>query len=148
MLKLPLTYHGFDGKEKTRDFYFNLTQGELAEIHLSLPGGLEGFAKHIDEDQDVEPEDVIRVFKELIIKSYGKRTADGRFIKDPRFTQEFAASDAYSVLFLKFVNNENNFSEKFIEGVLEMSLVDAKKLFENPEPALPEKVETVDDEIL
>lgn len=40
MLKLPLTYVGFDGATKTKDFFFNLTKGEIAEIHLMLPGGL------------------------------------------------------------------------------------------------------------
>ena len=128
MLKLPLTYTGTDGKQKTRDFYFNLTKGEIAEIQLTLPGGLEGFAEHIGDDPDVEPEEVVRIFKELIVKSYGKRTAEGKFIKDPRFTQEFAASDAYSELFLKFINNENNFTENFLTGIMEMTLVDASKL--------------------
>ena len=47
MIKETITYLGYDGKEKTGDFYFNLTRGEIAELHLSLPGGLDGFLEHI-----------------------------------------------------------------------------------------------------
>lgn len=85
---------------------------------------------HLQNDKDVDPEDVVKIFKILIVKSYGKRTADGKFIKSERLTEEFAASDAYSELFLKFIDNTDNFAERFMEGILEMSLVDAKKSLE------------------
>ena len=53
MFKLPIKYLSFDGKERTRDFYFNLTKGDIAEIHVSLPGGLDGFMEQIEEEQNV-----------------------------------------------------------------------------------------------
>lgn len=131
MFKLPITYLGFDGKEKTREFYFNLTKGEIAEMHLSLPGGFDGFLSRLNDEPDVS--DVITVFKELIIKSYGKRTADNKFIKSKEISEEFAASDAYSELFLKFLDNEDDFVNKFLEGTINAPVGAIQKMLdENP----------------
>lgn len=116
MLKQTITYIGHDGKEKTKDFYFSLTKGEITELHLSLPGGLDGFMERLGDDPD--PEDVIEVFKKIILKSYGKRTATNSFIKSKELSEEFAATDAYSELFLKFLDNEDNFVNKFLEGAI------------------------------
>lgn len=131
MFKMPITYLGFDGKEKTRDFYFNLTKGEIAEIHLSLPGGFDGFLNRLDDDPN--PADVITVFKELILKSYGKRTADNKFIKSTELSQEFAATDAYSELLFMFLDDKDNFANKFLEGVINAPVGTIQKIIdENP----------------
>ena len=131
MFKLPLTYLGFDGKEKTKDFYFNLTKGEIAEMHLTLPGGFDGFIERLNDDPD--PASIITVFKELILRSYGKRTADNKFIKSTELSQEFAATDAYSVLFLKFLDNEDDFINKFLEGTINAPIGTIQKIIdENP----------------
>lgn len=130
MLKQSITYIGFDGKEKTKDFYFNLTKGEIAEIHLSLPGGFDGFLDRLKSDPDVD--DVVKVFKKLILKSYGKRMPDGNFIKSEELSQAFAATDAYSELFLKFLD-EDNFANEFLEGVINAPVGTIKKIIdENP----------------
>ena len=132
MFKLPITYVGFDGKEKTRDFYFNLTKGEIAEMHLSLPGGFDGFINRINDEPNVS--DVISVFKQLILKSYGKRTAENKFIKSKEISEEFAATDAYSELFLKLLDNEDDFVNKFLEGVINAPVGSIQKMLEeNPQ---------------
>lgn len=131
MFKIPITYKGFDGKEKTRDFYFNLNPGEIAEMHISLPGGFDGFIERINDEPDVR--DVISVFKELILKAYGKRTADNKFIKSKEISEEFAATDAYSELFLKFLN-EKDFINTFLEGAVNAPMGTIQKIIdENPE---------------
>ena len=131
MFKLPITYIGFDGKEKTRDFYFNLTKGEIAEMHLAIPGGFDGFLERLNDDPDVS--DIIQVFKALIIKSYGKRTADNKFLKSKEISEEFAATDAYSELFLKFIENEDDFVNKFLEGAINAPVGSIQKMIdENP----------------
>lgn len=132
MFKLPITFTGQDGKEKTRDFYFNLTKGEIAELNFSIPGGLEGFMNRLNDEPEVE--DVITVFKKLILKSYGKRTAENKFIKSKELSEEFSASEAYSELFLKFLDNEDDFVNKFIEGILNVPAGSLQKAIEeNPE---------------
>ena len=132
MFKLPITFTGSDGKEKTRDFYFNLTKGEIAELNFSIPGGLDGFIDRLNDEPEVE--DVISVFKKLILKSYGKRTVDNKFIKSKEYSEEFAASEAYSELFLKFLDNDDDFVNKFIEGILNAPIGSVQKAIEeNPD---------------
>lgn len=131
MFKQTITSLDFNGKEKTADYYFNLTKGEIAKIHLSLPGGLDGFIDKLKTDPDVDS--IINVFETLILKSYGKRTADGKFIKSKEISEEFAATDAYSELFFKFIDNDNDFVTKFLEGVINVPLDTIQKILaENP----------------
>ncbi len=143
MFKLPITYIGFDGKEKTRDFYFNLTKGEIAEIHLALPGGLDGFINRVQDDPSVA--DMIAVFKMLILKSYGKRTAENKFIKSKEISEEFAATDAYSELFLKFLDDEDDFVNKFLEGTINAPVGTIQKIIEE-NPSIKDAGEFVSNE--
>lgn len=158
MFKLPITYIGFDGKEKTKDFYFNLTKSDIMEIHLSLPNGLDGFIDGLNDNPD--PEDVIYVFKKIILKAYGKRTSTNAFIKSKELSEEFAATDAYSELFIKFLDNEDDFVNKFLEaaitappGTLQKILEDRKSkeeittLESTDEPLVEEEVEDLPKDI-
>ena len=76
MLKKTITYTDYNEVERTEDFYFNLSKAELAEMELSVDGG---FAEMAKEDRRYEecPE-LVKLFKELILKAYGEKSADGR----------------------------------------------------------------------
>lgn len=126
MFKHTITSLDFNGKEKTADYYFNLTKGEIAKIHLALPGGLDGFLEHLKTDPDVNS--IINVFEMLILRSYGKRTADDKFIKSKELSEEFAATDAYSELFLEFIDNKDDFVNKFLEGTVNVPLDTIQKI--------------------
>lgn len=141
MFKLPITYLGFDGKEKTRDFYFNLTKGEIAEMNYTIPGGLDGFLNRLNDEPNAD--DIITTFKMLILKSYGKRTPDGRFIKSKELSEEFSATDAYSELFLKFIENADGFVDKFLEGVVNAAPGTMSKIVES-HPEVSEAIEKVE----
>lgn len=138
MFKLPITYTGFDGKEKKKDFYFNLSKGEIAEMNYTIPGGFDGFLSRLNDEPNVK--DVIETFKQIILKSYGKRTAEGKFIKSKEYAEEFAASDAYSELFLKFISDENDFVNTFLEGILSAPVGTINKMIEE-HPELTEAKE-------
>lgn len=130
MLKLPLTYTILDtGEQVTKEFYFNLNKADVLKIHLTLDGGFDGFLEKLKTDPDIKS--VMEVFDELILKSYGKRTAEGKFVKSKELSQEFAASDAYSELFIKLLENENGFANAFIEGVMSVSADEIKETIKN-----------------
>lgn len=131
MFKDTLTYTGFDGKEKTKDFYFNLTKADIISISATLPGGIDGFLERLSDEPKAE--DVITVFEKIILKAYGKRTPDNKFTKSKEYAEEFMASDAYSELFLKFINNEDDYVDKFLAGTINVSLDEIKKLGESSE---------------
>ena len=132
MFKDTITYTSYtDGKQKTKDFYFNLTKADIISISAALPGGIDGFLERLNDEPRAE--DVIDVFEKIILKAYGKRTADNKFIKSKELSEEFMASDAYSELFIKFINNENDYVDKFLAGTINVSMDEIKKLGESEE---------------
>lgn len=100
MLKKTVTYTDFDGNSRTEDFYFNLTQAELTEMQLSYNGGLDKVIKSIVEAKDQAK--ILGIFKELVLKAYGEKSLDGRhFRKSDQIREEFACTEAYSVIFME-----------------------------------------------
>lgn len=123
MIKKTITYTDYDGNERTEDFYFNLSKAELMEMDFSATGGMEKMIKRIVEAQDTKR--IIEVFKDIILKSYGEKSADGRkFLKvidGRKLSEEFAQTEAYSELFMELATNDKAASE-FINGVIPQSL--------------------------
>jgi hypothetical protein len=120
MLKKTITYTDYNGAERTEDFYFNLTQTEVAEMEMSTAGGLAEKIKKIVAAQDAPS--IIKIFKELILKAYGEKSADGRrFIKSEALSTEFSQTEAYSVLFMELATNDKAASE-FINGIVPTSV--------------------------
>ena len=123
MIKKTLTYTDYDGNERTEDFYFNLSKAELMEMDFSASGGMEKMIKRIVDAQDTKR--IIEVFKDIILKSYGEKSADGRrFIKvsdGRRLAEDFAQTEAYSELFMELATNDKAATE-FINGVIPQSL--------------------------
>lgn len=115
MLKKTLTYTDYDNNERTEDFYFNLTKAELTEMELSTSGGLETRIRKIIATQDI-PEIVV-IFKELILKSYGEKSPDGkRFIKSKEISEAFSQTEAYSDLFMKLATDADAAAD-FVNGI-------------------------------
>ena len=94
MLKKTITYTDYDGVERTEDFYFNLTRAEVTEMEMSTEGGLSEKINRIVQAKDVPS--IIKIFKDLIIRSYGVNSPDGRrFIKDEELTKEFTQTEEF-----------------------------------------------------
>lgn len=122
MLKKTITYHDYDGVERTEDFFFNLSKAEIAEMELSNYGGMERMIQQIAMTQDRKR--LIELFKEIILKSYGEKSSDGRrFIKSKELSEAFSQTEAYSELFMQLVTNDEAAST-FISGI--MPQTDAK----------------------
>lgn len=116
MYKKTITYVDYDENERTEDFYFNLTQAEVMEMELSTSGGMAEMIKGIVAAQDV-PE-IIKIFKRLILESYGKKSPDGkRFIKSDELTDEFKQTEAYSNLFMELAQDADAAAE-FVNNVV------------------------------
>ncbi len=116
MLKKRIKYTDYNGVEREEDFYFNLNKAEVAEMELSIKGGLAALIQQI-VDTDNRPE-LIRIFKELILKAYGVKSLDGkRFIKNDEVRDEFVQSEAYSEMFMELATDATAASE-FINGII------------------------------
>ena len=116
MLKKTIKYTDYDGNEREEDFYFNLSKAEVTEMELSKEGGMSEYIKKISATQN-GPE-LIKLFKEIIIKSYGEKSLDGkRFIKNKELTEAFIQTEAYSELFVELASNADE-AVKFINGIM------------------------------
>lgn len=116
MIKKTITFPDIDGKLVTQDYHFNLNKGEITEWMLMFPGGdLMAHLQSIGKTED--PREILPLFKEIISRSVGYRTPKNRFMKDPEFTAEFMASDAFSELFIGFLQNAEEFVE-FCKGIV------------------------------
>ena len=116
MLKKTIKYTDYDGNEREEDFYFNLSKAEITEMELSKEGGMSEYIKKISATQN-GPE-LIKLFKDIIIKSYGEKSLDGkRFIKNTELTEAFIQTEAYSELFIELASNADE-AAKFINGIM------------------------------
>lgn len=115
MIKKTITYKDFDGNDRSEEYRFHLYKHELIEMNFSAAGGMEKMLKSIVETQDVGR--MLEVFKELILKSYGELSSDGKtFIKikdGHRLADDFAQTPAYEALYMELITNE----EKAIEFI-------------------------------
>ena len=116
MLKKTIKYTDYDGNEREEDFYFNLNKAEVTEMELSKQGGLSEYIKRIVAAQDAPS--LIKLFKELICKSYGEKSLDGkRFVKSKELTEEFTQTEAYAELFVELASNAEE-ATKFVNGIM------------------------------
>lgn len=120
MLKKTITYTDYNGLQRTEDFYFNLTKAEVMEMEMSTVGGMAEMIQKIVAAQDVPS--IIKIFKDLILKAYGEKSADGkRFIKvneyGNRLADEFAQTEAYSQLFMELATDADA-AAAFVNGIV------------------------------
>ena len=116
MLKKTFTYTDYNGVERTEDHYFNLSKAELMEMELSTTGGLAEMINKIVAAQDAPA--IVKVFKELVLKAYGQKSADGRrFIKSKEIADEFSQTEAYSQLFMELATDADA-AARFVNGIV------------------------------
>lgn len=126
MLKKTITYNDYNGTERTEDFYFNLSQAEVMEMEMSTAGGLAEMIKKVVASQDAPS--IIKIFKDLILKAYGEKSADGkRFVKSEEIATAFSQTEAYSILFTELATDDKA-AAAFVNGIVpkEMSKKPAK----------------------
>lgn len=141
MLKKTISYVDFNGDKVSEDFYFHLSKAELIELEMSRSGGLQEWLQRIIEAEDGKA--IIAEFKNIILSSYGQRSADGkRFIKNQTLRDEFESTEAYSTLFIELVTDADKASE-FVRGVIPQDLAEeaAKVSLALTEPVAEEKPE-------
>ena len=91
MLVKKVTYTDYKGVKREEELYFNLSKAEVAEMELSHDGGLSEHIKKIVSAQSGK--DIIALFKDLIIKSYGVISDDGkRFIKNDKLKRRICSN--------------------------------------------------------
>jgi hypothetical protein len=126
MLKKTITYEDYDGNTRTEDLYFFISKSELTEMELSTPGGLTKKLESITKSQNGS--EIMKVFKDIILKAYGEKADDGRgFIKKRNgvlLAEEFEQTAAYDALFTELLMDPDK-AAAFINGIMPKDLIEA-----------------------
>ena len=130
MIKKTIQYHDYDGNLREDDFYFNLTQVELAKINgdPSLPGGLQASAERAARNNDSG--EMVRIIDMMISRSYAMKLPDGAFVKRnasglPLY-EMFVNTEAYDNLMTELVQSEDGIVN-FLTGCLSKETQDKVK---------------------
>lgn len=116
MLKKTIRYMDYDNNERVEDFYFNLSKAELLEMEYGTAGGMTKIIEQMVATQDTER--IMKMFKEIIMRSYGEKTLDGkRFVKSRELSEAFTQTEAYSNLFMELIQDPEQFAQ-FIRAVI------------------------------
>ena len=122
MLKKTITYTDYDGLERTEEFRFNLTKAELVDMELTTAGTFSETMKRIIAEKDIIR--IAKLFKELLLKSYGVKSDDGkRFIKSQELSEAFSQTEAYSDLYIELLSNPEEAAKFFAEVTPKMEEV-------------------------
>lgn len=128
MLKKTITYSNYNDEQITEDFYFNLNKAELAEMELSINGGMTEWIKQIINSSDNSQ--LVKIFKEMILKAYGVKSVDGkRFIKSEELRTEFEQTEAYVELFME-LSTDDKAAINFVNGIIPSDVEEKKEALE------------------
>jgi hypothetical protein len=120
MYKKTVEYEDFNGDKVVEDLYFNLSKAEIMELNFHLEGGLMNYAKSIINARDSEA--LADLFKELLLKSYGEKTPDGKhFMKSEQIRKEFECSIPYDILYVTLSTDDVQAAE-FFNGIVPKDL--------------------------
>ena len=124
MLKKTITYTDYDGLERTEEFRFNLTKAEVVDMELTTAGTFSETMKRIIAEKDIIR--IAKLFKELLLKSYGVKSDDGkRFVKSQELSEAFSQTEAYSDLYIELLSNPEEAAKFFAEVAPKMDEVSA-----------------------
>lgn len=116
MIKKTIKYTDYNGVERNEDFWFNLTEAEIMEMEMGTTGGLAEMIQQVVKAQDSPT--IVRIFKDLVLKAYGEKSADGRrFIKSEELSTAFSQTEAYSILFMELATDAEAGSI-FVNGII------------------------------
>ena len=116
MFRKEIEYVDYNGNERKEVAYFNLSESELTDWNLSKDGGLgEKLQTIVDSKNGAE---IMKVFKQILKKSYGVKSEDGRqLMKSKKLFKKFSQTEAYNKLFMELCTDAKAASE-FINKVI------------------------------
>lgn len=139
MYKKTVTYTDFDGNERIEDLYFNLTKTELIDFALSLPDNVSDSMTENSDNMDTDKavtkvlsafrtKSIFKFLQDLILKSYGVRTDEGRrFAKTDSngmpLANQFKETMAFEAIMDEFTTNDNAAAE-FVNRVIPKKIAD------------------------
>lgn len=123
MLVKTIKYTDYDGNERNEDFYFNLNESEVIKF-LVTPGDytLDKLLERLSKERNGRK--IMEIFEELIHRSYGVKSMDGRkFVKNEQVWEDFYQTEAYNQLFNELVTDAKK-AAAFVNGIIPKKMSD------------------------
>lgn len=134
------TYTDFNGVTREEEHMFHLNKAEIIKW-MATNGDytLDRLVLRLTKERNGKR--IMEIFEDLIHKSYGRITLDGRgFEKSEELWKEFYETDAYSQMFSELVQNGDAAAE-FIAGIIPNSLSEeVNKAFKENPNAIPDEM--------
>lgn len=130
MLRKKITFENFNGEQVTEEHCFHLSEADLVktEIKTTAAGGFKNIIQRMLDAKDYKA--MVDLIDELIIRSYGKVSDDGRrFMKGENnaYAKEFMETNAYTALILELLSGDEAKITEFIEGMLPQKILEEVK---------------------
>lgn len=102
MYKKTIKFTDFFGNERSIDKYFNLSEAEVLDAQFDSKGDFSQMIQGIANTKDSET--LGRLFKEIILRSYGEPSPDGiYFEKSKEIRDKFENSALYNALYTELL---------------------------------------------
>ena len=129
MFSRTFEYTGYDGQPHKETWWFNLSEAELYELELGAVGGVNGMMNRMLREE--QPDKIVAMFKSIILKAVGERSADGRrFLKKEKLgepwgevAEDFRETPAYAQLFTELVSSGEALTA-FLKGAIPAELAE------------------------
>lgn len=140
MYKRTVTYTDYMDNERKEDFYFHLNKAEIIQW-LICNGG-------VTLDQQLQRlyetsrgKDIMDIFEDLLRRSYGKKSVDGRrFDKSDELWEDFRATEAYSIIFTELVTDAKK-AAAFLNSIVPKSMAgEINQIMEDNKEGVPEEL--------
>lgn len=149
MFSRTFEYKGYDGQTHKETWWFNLSEAELYEMELGTVGGVNGMMNRMLREE--QPDKIVEMFKRIILKAVGERSADGRkFVKKERpgmpwgeVAEDFRETPAYSQLFLELVKSGEALAT-FLKGAIPAEVAEQLAKAEAEQKAAAEEKKIVE----
>lgn len=132
-------YEDYNGEEKEEVLRFHMNKPEVLDWALQDGNAsLEQVIMRIIEKRNTK--DMMKAFEDLIDRSYGEKTTDGRFEKDEDILKRFKSSAAYPEFFMLIASDADE-AVKFLKGIMPSDISDAiEEATQNGAAGLPDNI--------
>lgn len=124
MFTKKITYTDFAGETRTEEFMFNLSKADVIQWRFSVNGGIEEVFRRVIDKNDQNA--LVGLVKDLIHRSYGERSIDGKKFEKRRngvdLADEFEQTAAYDALFMQLITDAKAAAD-FVNGLMPADLV-------------------------
>lgn len=116
MFRMMVKYEDIDGNNVEQMLYFHMSEKDWlkADAAMKHSGGYQTFLDKSLKDSD--PVGVITALDDIVLRAYGVKSEDGKFVKDPEISEEFIDSLAYDAFLRELLYNQG-VSDQFIKSV-------------------------------